>query len=101
MKHVENDKRARIQLHENSVFARQSKELHSTRIYPCQHSDRLGRLVLDPVELPEGGMKKRGFKVLLLSTSLVLAAGAVYARGLGTTTLDIAGLNLQETVGTV
>jgi hypothetical protein len=60
---LENDKRESLQLHENSMFALQSNELQSIRIYPCQHSDRLEKLVhLDPVELPEGvPKKKRGF----------------------------------------
>ena len=41
---LENDKRERIQLHENAMLVRQSKELQPTRIYPCQHRDRPGSL---------------------------------------------------------
>jgi len=64
------------------LFARQSKELQATRIYPGQHSDRLGRLAhLDPVGFRKGVLKKRGFRLLLPSISLALATGAAYARG--------------------
>src|SRR2546425_12711311 len=65
------------------MFARQSKELQYTRIYPCQHSDRLGSLVRLGPRRTSGrcSEKKGGFRLLLLSASLVLATGAAYAGG--------------------